>query len=438
MPVLRRHLTTLTLSIYGVGVMVGAGIYVLIGKVAETSGNATWLAMTVAALVALPTGLSYAELSSRYPRSAGEAVFVDRAFATPWLSFVVGFVILASGITSVAAVSHGFAYYFAQAVPGSALSAASVILLFLGALTWINHRGIRESTWLNVLCTVVSVGALLVLVAAGASSWGTADLLDASILSIDRVDPTDRGWSTAVIAGAALSFYAYIGFEDICNVAEEVKAPHHAIPRAILLSLLVTAVLYASVGVTAVSVVGVEELARSDVPLALVAERLFPAHATGWLSWIALFAVTNTALFNLIMGSRILYGMGNANLIPRFFARIHPARQTPTWGIVTMSTLALVVALTGFLKVLAEATSSLILSAFFAVNLSLLVVHLRKIPPDDPDKTYFRAPVVIPILGMATTGYLVGQFSSGAYLRAATLAALGLALYLMARVHHPE
>jgi len=423
---LARRLSTVTLTLYGVGVIVGAGIYVLVGQVAGEVGDAVWLGFTLAAVAALPTGLSYASLASRYPRSAGEAVFAERAFGRPAVAFVVGYLVLASGVSSTAAVSHGFASYLGALQPLPGWADPVVIVAFLLALSLVNHRGMGESIWVNGVCTVVSVGALVLLVAVGASRWG-------EVAAFDPTPPGGGAPGGALLSGAALAFYAFIGFEDICNVAEEVRAPQRTIPRAILLAVAIVSVLYVTVGLTVVAAVPPSELAASDTPLVLVAERLLPQWPSEWLSAVALFAVANTALFNLIMGSRILYGMARQGWVPPALGRVHPRRRTPTWSVWLVFGLAAVAALTGFLRVLAEATNVIILAVFFSVNVSLLAIRLRKVPPEDPDQPSFEVPWPVPLVGAAITAYLIGQFSLGAYLRALALAGSGALLYLLAR-----
>jgi len=430
-PELHRHLRLITLTLYGVGVIIGAGIYVLVGKIAGAVGGAAWLAFLGAALAALPTGLSYAELASRHPQSAGEAVFVDRAFERPLLSFIVGYLVLASGVASTAAVAHGFSSYLLDLVGLGAGFHTATVIGFLVALSLLNHRGIEEATWFNVLCTLTSVGALLVLVVAGAGRWGSAD-----VTTIASVDGSSEG-TAALIGGAALAFYAYIGFEDVCNVAEEVVNPVKTIPRAIIIAMVLTTVIYILVGITAVSAVPAAELASSEVPLTLVSERLLPSLPKGWLNLVALLATANTALFNLIMSSRILYGMGRQGLIPRVFSRVHRKRKTPTWGVVAAFVLAALFALSGVLEVLAKATNTIILLAFFSVNAALLGIRLRGVAPDAPAEVasgeqpvkVFTVPLIVPVLGLLTTAYLVFQFSSGAYLRAGALVLSGAVLY---------
>lgn len=423
-PELDRVLSTFTLTLYGVGVIVGAGIYVLIGRITELAGRAAWLAFFCAALCALPTGLSYAELSSRYPRSAGEAVFAERAFGRPLLSFSVGFLILASGIASTATVSRGFASYFLALVgwEGRTLIVAAT---FIGLLTALNHRGVRESMWVNIVCTATSVAALLLVIAAALPSFGSVDVLSVS-------GAAGTGSWGGVLAATGLAFFSFIGFEDICNVAEEARGPERAVPQAILWALGLTTVLYVLVAIAVVSALPLERQPASEVPLLYVADQLVPWLPGGWLGWVALFALTNTALFNLIMVSRVLYGMGQARLLPPAFGRVHPSRKTPTTGVLVAGGLAATFALTGVLQVLAESTNLIILAAFFAVNASLVAIHLKAVPPDGGG-WHFRVPTVVPIGGMLVTAFFVSRFSAGAYLRAAALLAIGGALYGLGR-----
>ncbi len=390
-----------------------------------------WMAFVAASVAAVPIGLTYASLSSRFPRSAGEAVFVERAFGQPTLSFVVGFLVLASGIASTAAVSHGFASYLAEIVPLPSWGHPAAQVAFLVVLTLINHRGIEESTWLNILCTAVSVGALVVLVALSLPHWGTVGVFEVAPVAIDG-EASPAGGPSAILAGAALAFYAFVGFEDMCNVAEETRTPSRTIPRAIVIAMVAVTLIYATVGVGVVNVVPMEELVGSEVPLSIFAQRLLPGFSGAWVALVALFAVTNTALFNMIMGSRILYGMARQGWIPAAFGRVHPHRKTPTWGVVAVLLLAAATALSGVLRILAESTNVIILAVFFFVSLSLVIVMRRGVEADDPKEPFFRIPIAVPVVGMAIAAYLFVQFSVGAYLRAAALCFVGVVLYAVA------
>lgn len=422
---LQRALGTFTLTLYGVGVIVGAGIFVLVGEVISHAGNAGWLAFVGASLAALPTGLSYAELASRYPKSGGEAVFVERAFGRSDVSFLVGFFIVASGVMSTAAVSHGFADYLRVVLPMPSVPRWLLIVGFLGVLTIINDRGIRGSTWLNAVFTTVSVLALVVLGLAGTPQWdeGIGPLVQAPL----DVPPL------AILSAVALAFYAFIGFEDICNVAEETREPSRTIPRAILWSVTISTVIYALVTITALVAVPAAELASHPAPMALVSERVLPGISSRWLAAVAVLAVTNTALFNLIMTSRVLYGMSRSGWIPAALGKVDNRTRTPRLGVGLAFVLAAVFALTGVLGVLAEATNVVILLAFAAVNVSLIVIRLRGIPPDSDAGPTFRVPIALPFVGVASTLVLLTELSGGAYLRAAGLVAVGVVLHLIVR-----
>ena len=420
---LRRELTTATLTLNGVGVMVGAGIFVLVGKVVGEAGHAAWLSFVGAAVAALPTALAYGELASRYPRSAGEAVFAERAFGQPSLSFVVGFLVVASGLMSTAAVSVGFAKYL-QVATGPLLPDAIVIALFLAVLSIVNARGIRESTWLNVGLTTISVIALLALSWAGLSSSTGPGLTMPSELDLQPA---------ALLAGSALAFYAFIGFEDICNVAEETRNPSRTIPRAVLASLAITTVLYVLVVVTATSVAPSAELAAHDAPLSLLSSRIFPDLSQRWIAVVAILAVSNTALFNLIMASRVMYGMARSGWLPASLGHVSGRRKTPQRAVLLAFVLVLVFAVTGMLGVLAQATNVLILLAFVAVNASLIAVRARRIEPDADAGPVFRVPLVVPIVGVAFDLVLLANLPAGAYVRAAMLAAVGGVLHLAVR-----
>ncbi len=387
-PLLKRALGPAALIFYGVGDILGAGIYALVGKVAGVVGPAVWLSFIAAFVAAALTALSYAELSSRYPRSAGAAVYTLEAFRSPWLSYVIGLMVLFSGIVSMAAASHAFAGYFSQLLP--ALTGNAVILFFFIALAAINLKGIKESSAANVICTLIEVAGLLIVITAGMRFFGKADIV--SIRPAEGFTP-----AVAVLQGGVLAFYAFLGFEDLVNVAEEAKDSEKLLPRAILLSLGIGTVIYILVALAAVSAVAPAELAASKAPLVSVVQRGFPGFPVWLFSLIALFAVANTALLNYVMGSRLLYGMSVSGLIPAVFKNVHPKTGTPYWAIAVMFVVVLVLAFSGSLVVLAQSTSLLLLCVFFIVNLALVVLKLKAPSPGK----IFRVPLAIPLLGMA-------------------------------------
>ena len=417
-PTLHRSLGFWALVFYGVGDILGAGIYALVGKVAGVAGAASWAAFCVALFVAGLTALSYAELGGRFPRSAGESFFAEQAFGRPALAFVVGWIVLCSGVLSLATVSVAFGGYMSGLVPGLPPKAfVAGILLLLAAL---NFRGMRESSMTNIIATLVELSGLLIVIVAGALFLGrSSDHSAAATLQASAA----AGW-TGIARGAALGFFAFIGFEDMVNVAEEVKDPGRDMPRAILTALVLTGIVYLAVVIVATSVVAPKTLASSEAPLLLVVEQSTAAIPGGLFSLIALFAVANTGLLNFIMGSRLIYGMSRQGLFPELLGRVHPARRTPHWAILAVLAAALLLALSGTLSYLAGTTSLLLLMVFFTVHVSLIVIKRRT---DSPIRT-FCAPAVAPILGAVSCIALMPFVPRGSLLTAALILAMGGAI----------
>ena len=432
---LARTMGLFSLIVYGVGDMVGAGIYVTIGDAAAAMGNAVWLAFLASMVAAALTGLSYASIASRYPRAAGAAYVTQRAFRLPLLAYVVGLATTASGLTSMAAGANGFARELSTLVAG--VPSWAIILAFLGTLGIINFWGIRESMWANLVCTAVEVGGLVFIIAVGMKYWG----------SVDYFESPARGAATAapgallVLNGAVLTFFSFIGFEDMLNVSEEVKDPVRTVPKALIGALAIATVLYVAMSITAVSVVDYRELAdrKLGAPLAQITNK-----ATPWLSpWvftaITLFAVTNTALINYIMGSRLLYGMARHGLLPAPLGRVHRTRRTPHVAVGVLLVVVVTLALSGGVPQLASATSLLLLSCFVVVNVALIVLKRR---PGEPPGG-FEVPVVVPALGALVCAALIaarvttrnarGQFEWKAPLTAAVVLAVIVLLYAIQR-----
>jgi APA family basic amino acid/polyamine antiporter len=422
-PELARTLGFAGLVIYGVGDMLGAGVYGLMGKAARHMGNAIWLSFLVGMVAAAATGLSYASLGSRYPRAAGASYIVGRAFKRPLLAYVVGLTVMASGLTSMATAGRVFAGYFttfAPAVPAWTVSVAFVLLL-----AGVAFRGMRESTWLNALCTSVEVGGLLFIIAWGFRTWGGVDYLDAR-----TADNPEGTLSFALIQGSAvLTFYAFVGFEDMLNVAEEVKDVRRTLPFALLAALAITTLVYVAISITAISVVPSAELARSERPLVDVAVRAAPWLDARAYTAVALFAVTNTALLNFVMGSRLVYGMSRQHLLPAWLGAVHATRRTPHRAILGLTAIVLVLVLAGDISSLAKATSVLLLLVFTVVNASLLVLKRR---PDEPQGA-FEVPWVVPLIGMVVNVTLVFGSKLEELLIAGSLVALATLLYAVVR-----
>lgn len=420
-PALARTMGLWALVIYGVGDMLGSGIYALIGKAAGIMGYAVWIAFAASMVAAMLTGLSYASLGSRYPRAAGAAYITHRAFHWPFLSYLIGLAIMASGLTSMATQSRAFTGYLTGMLPS--VPGIIVIVGFIGVLTFINFWGMRESTWLNIICTMVELGGLLMIIAIGLRFWGSVNYLQPP----PATQASGGLTSLLVLQGAVLTFYSFIGFEDMINVSEEVKNPRRNFPLAVIIALIVTAIVYFAVSISAVSVVAPAELAASKEPLVEVVRRAAPWFPTALFSIIALFAITNTALLNYIMGSRLAYGMARQGFLPALLGRVHPQRRTPHVAIVVLMCLVLILVSAGDLAALASATSVLLLASFIIINAALIILKRR---PDEP-KGAFEVPAFVPAGGILVCAALLTQASGRALVIAVVLLVAIALLYLL-------
>ena len=400
-PTLKRVVSTPMLALYGIGNIVGAGVYVLIGKIAEPAGYLAILAFLLAALVAFCAALSYAELAARYPVSAGVSVYLHKAFAKPRLSTAVGLLLVLAGAISTATLLKGFAGYFHQLVP---LPNWLVILAAALILMAITLKGIKESVGAAALLTVIEVGGLIFLVgsilwAAPGSPLTFGEGFSSSLAGLDGAA------LAGVLSATFIAFYAFIGFEDMVNIAEEVKQPARAFPRAILLALGVVTVLYIAVAVTTLGVLTPEALGNSKAPLA-DAYRAATGNPVGIIVGISLLATLNGILVNIIMGSRFLYGLARRGWIPAWFGWVSGS-HVPARGIVLVGIGALAAALWFPIEHLAQATSLLLLFVFFAVNTSLIVIR-RQTRHEVPVARI--SPHFIPWLGsLASGGLIIGQ-----------------------------
>jgi len=385
---LHRHIGLFALVVYGVGDILGAGIYALIGKAAGEMGNAIWMAFLASMIAAGLTGLSYASLGSRYPRAGGASFFTHHAFKNNFLAYVIGLAALSSGVTSMAAGSRAFAGYFTTLV--SAVPVDLVVVAFCFVVAGVVIRGIRESMWMNMLCTGIELGGLLLVIAVGAKFLGTINYTSAVTVS----NPAGDLSISLILSGAVLTFYSFVGFEDIINVSEEVKNPESNMPKGILLAVLIASIIYITISLVAVSVIPAAELAASSAPLVDVVKRAAPWFPSIAFAFIAMFAVANTALLNFIMGSRLIYGMANQGLMPKVLAKVSRTR-TPYIASLAVLGFMLVLALTGNIASLARATSVLLLICFMTVNAALLVLKHRKGEP----KGRFEIPSIVPLLG---------------------------------------
>jgi len=392
-PKLERVLGLPLVTLYGVGVTVGAGIYVLVGEVAAVAGYATPVAFLLAAIVAGMSALSYSELAVRLPQAGGEAAYAESAFSRGWLTLAVGLAVAFAGITSSGAIVIGFGGYFLAlfGVSGPVVPILAVLLLGLIAF-W----GVRQSFMLIAVTTLIEIGGIALVIGAGAGALGE---LPAKLPAI-WPDWTVDAWR-AVIGASVLAFFAFIGFEDIVNMAEETRDTSRVLPRAILLTLVITTVFYLTLTTVAVLAVPLDDLSGTGAPLALIFER--GGGDPRLLSAIAMLAVINGALIQIIMASRLLYGMARLGRLPSWLARVNARTHTPDAAIVLVTGIVLASALLLPIDRLAGLASLGVLSVFAIVNAALIRVRLRR----DPSPSAYRVPLWVPVAGLAASAGLL-------------------------------
>jgi len=359
---LRRRLSLPLLVLYGVGTTIGAGIYVLIGKIAGTAGAGAPFAFALSGLLVAASAFCFAELGARFPKAAGEAVYVHRGFGSPNLALVVGLMVVSAGIVSSATITLGFAGYLRQVLD---LTDPVIVLAIVVLLATIAAWGIGESVTIAAVVTVLEVAGLAVIIAAGIPT-----IPEKAGAAFADFDALAIGTWAGVLSGAILAFYAFIGFEDMVNVAEEVQSPERVLPRAIVATLIVTVALYLLVAIVAVTAVPIADLTAHEAPAALLYER-----TTGWsptpIIAIALISVLNGALIQVIMSARVLYGLAREGWLPAPLAHVHPRTQTPIIATAVVAIVIAVLALTLPLVGLARITSYITLVVFALVALAL-------------------------------------------------------------------
>ena len=415
-PGLKKVLGPGLLLLFIVGDILGTGVYALTGQVAGQVGGAGWAPLLLAFGIAMLTALSYLELVTKYPRAAGAALYAHKAFGIHFVTFLVAFAVLCSGITSATTAARAVAANLLKGLgyePGlwAPLIIALVFLLMLAA---INLRGVSESVWFNVFLTCVELTGLLLVIGVGfiAVFQGDADFSRAVIFETEG----DKSVFLAITGATALGFFALVGFEDSVNMVEETKDPS-IFPKILITGLSLTAVVYVLVSVIAVAVVPVGQLATSETPLldvvaagapGLPIDDIFP--------YLTIFAVANTALINMLMASRLLYGMANQRVLPAVFGKVLPGRRSPWVAILFTTLLACgllfvvsVVLPDGVVGALGGTTALLLLAVFAIVNIAVLV--LRKDANGYGDGSHFRTPTILPWLGAATSLFLVGPWA---------------------------
>jgi basic amino acid/polyamine antiporter, APA family len=422
---LRPAITRPMLTVFVIGDVLGAGIYALVGEVAGKVGGAIWTSFLAAGILAAFTATAYAELVTKYPQAAGAALYTHKAFKRPFVTFLVAFAVMCSGVASAATLATAFGGdYLSEFVTLPKLLVGAV---FIGLLALINFRGIKESVTVNLGLTSVELTGLLLV-----TFIGLAFLLDGGgdagrALEFKAGDAVPF----AILSGASLAFFALIGFEDSVNVAEETREPSRVFPPALFTGLGIALIVYVVITLIAGMAVPVDTLSESDGPLLEVVQLGPLAMNTKVFSAIALFALTNGALINMIMASRLIYGMAAQGIVPRQLGRVHRGRRTPWVAIVFVALLAVVLVAVGDLESLADTTVLLLLMVFVCVNVAVLLLRRERVEHD-----HWRAPTALPVLGAAACFGLIVQKAvedTVIFAYAGGLLALGVALWAVSR-----
>lgn len=411
---LKRELGLWEVTLTGIGIILGAGIYALVGKAAGLAGGGVWIAFLVAALLASLTGLSYAELSSLFPRAGAEYVYTRKSFGKT-LAFLVGWLVLFGGIMGGATVALGFAGYFAALFATPILGTAIVLMLVVGLIMF---WGIKQSTRLAVAFTLVETAGLLIIIALGIPHLGSVDYF--AIPSLE-----------GVFSSAALIFFAFVGFEAIVRLSEETKKPQKTIPKALLIAIVVTTVLYMLVAIAAISIIPPAELAASDAPLADVASRALGFNSFLLLSVIALFSTFNTVLLFLLGASRIAYGIAREGSLPKMVGRVHSARRTPHVAIGVVILITILAVFAGDIAVVANVTNFTIYITFIVINASVIALRYKQ-----KGKRLFKVPVnvgrfpILPLIGVLTSVVMLASLGVDIIAYGVVLLLLGWGVHL--------
>jgi len=374
-PPLKRELGLLEVTLSGVGIILGAGVYVLIGQAAGLAGNAIWLAFGLSAIMALLTGLSYAELSSMFPKAGAEYDYITNAFNSR-LAFVIGWLVFLSGVLAAATVALGFAGYFYALTSIPVLISAFVLLIVLTALL---AYGVKETARVAVIATLIEVSGLVIIIVTGMPHLGSVNYWE-----------MPQGYS-GLFAASALIFFAYQGFESMVKFSEETKKPETTIPKALILALAISVILYVLVALSVVSVLGWQQLAVSDAPFVDVVTGPLGPDAAVIIAVVALFATANTALMSMYASSRILYGMAGSSLLTARLGWVHPSRQTPWIAISICGVLSGLLIFAGDIAFIANVTNFTLFMTFIVINAAVIVLRFHS--PHTPRP--FRIPCSI-------------------------------------------
>ncbi|MDT5247560.1 MAG: hypothetical protein QOJ28_194, partial [Mycobacterium sp.] len=436
-PELKRVMGPGLLLLFIVGDILGTGVYALTGDVAAEVGGAAWLPFLVAFLIAVVTAFSYLELVTKYPQAAGAALYTHKAFGIHFATFLVAFIVMCSGITSASTASRFFASNFFKGfgLDWGTTGIVLVAVLFMVIVAVVNLRGVAESVKLNVVLTIVEVTGLMLVIFVGLWAFTRGGDVDFSrVIAFDTAE--NKNAFLAVTTATSLAFFAMVGFEDSVNMAEETKDPVKIFPKMLLSGLGIAGVVYIIVAIVAVALVPIGTLEASETPLVEVVKAGAPGLPIEQiLPFISMFAVANTALINMLMASRLIYGMAKQHVLPPVLGTVHPSRRTPWVAILFTTSIAfgLILYVTAFanekaISVLGGTTSLLLLAVFAVVNVAVLV--LRK--DVQAEGAHFKTPTWLPVVGFVASLYLVLPLSGRPlqqYVLAGALVILGIVLF---------
>ncbi len=407
-PSLHRVMGPWLLLLFIVGDILGTGIYALTGQVAKQVGGVVWLPFLVAFIVAVVTAFSYLELVTKYPKAAGAALYAHKAFGIHFITFIVAFAVMCSGITSASTASRAFAANLSGAFDLGLTGTYGITLIglaFMAVVAAVNFRGVGESVKANVVLTCVEFTGLMIIIVIGLWAIGAGEGDVSRVMEFHSAPDRSAFWS--VIAATTLAFFAMVGFEDSVNMAEECKDPTRIFPKVLLTGLLITGVIYVLVSISAITLVPPEQLGEGETPLLKVVQAGAPNFPVEIFGFITMFAVANSALINMLMASRLVYGMSRERVLPEVLGKVHASRRSPyiAIGFTTLLAFALIT-FVGEVPALGGTTALLLLCVFTVVNIAVLV--LRK---DTVGHDHFRTPTLLPILGAIACAFFAGPWT---------------------------
>ncbi len=411
-----RSLGLLHVTASGVAVIIGAGIFVLLSAATERAGALVWLSFVLAAVLSALTAFSYMELSSMFPRASSEHEFTRQVFPR-WIAGTVGWIMAVALVVATATVALGFSRYVQEFVDVDRRVAAVVLIV---VMTGVSYLGMEKAAWVVMALGAIEIGSLVVVGGSGLGRLGDVDLTTGSF--------------AGVLSGAALVFFAFIGFDEVITLAEETKNPTRTIPRALLLALAISTLLYVLVAVSAVSVLGVDGLVSSQRPLAEVMNEVWGGSTGRWMSAAALVSTGSTVLLVVTAASRMLYGVAIAGDFPGRLGIVRH-RRVPLNALVVSAAVAIGLVLLDDLSMLAAATDTLVYVTFVFVNVVTIV--LRRTKPDVPRPFRIRGAIgwvpVLPVLGLIVVLVVSGQLERDASVLAGALILAGAGVHWLHR-----